>query len=125
MRSLSFELKRIKETQLSSLYDLCTIDTFSDSTVDSYGSINKIWSSSSPISCGYEANPGSKTWGETTIKQNYKALFRIPDNTAIKDTDKITLTALSGSSVDPIQYQITSIERGKGLFLVGCSGLEV
>jgi hypothetical protein len=118
------ELQRIKESQRKSLIDTCTIDQYKEGT-DSYGSIIPSWVSGSPISCGFTANLGSKSYGtDFTTKQTYLAVFRISDETVITAKDKITLTGISGSAVLPIQYQVVSIEQGRGLFLIGCEGVE-
>ena len=117
------ELSRMKATQQGSFFDACTIDSYTEST-DEYGSLTSSYTSGSSISAGYDANPGSKSWGSSTVKQTYDAVFRVDEEETVSAQDRITLTALAGVDVTPIQYQIKSIEMGKGVLILGCISVE-
>jgi hypothetical protein len=126
MRNLVLDIGRMASLQLSSLFDSCTVDQYTVSS-GSYGELIKQWVAGSPISCGYTNQPGKKLWSTdpNTTKSFFKALFRLPASTVITVNDRITLIAVMGIAVTPIQYQVTSIELGKGLLLVGCESVTL
>jgi hypothetical protein len=118
------ELSRLKAIQQQYLIDSCTVDVYSSGSSEYSDITESVWTSGCQISCGYQPNPGNKLYNQNAVLQSYNAVFRIPEDTTITSDDKITLTKISGCSVNPIQYQIVSIEQGHGLLIVGCKGVQ-
>jgi hypothetical protein len=120
----TFTQNRIKNTQLDSFNDTCILNIMSGS-YDSYGQVIKSYSISGSIPCGYKSNMGSKTYGESEIRMKYSAIFRIDENLSFTIDDRITIIKISGSAINPIQYQIASIDPGHGIKILGCNNTEV
>lgn len=120
----TFTANRIKNLQLDFLWDSCTIDSYSSGS-NSLAEIIETWTSGSEINCGYKSNTGSKSYGETETRLKYAAIVRINDSQSVTYNDKVTVTKISGSSITPITYKISSIETGHGLKILGCEIVKV
>lgn len=120
----SFSRSRIKNIQLNSFNDKCTVDVYSSGS-NSYGEIVKTYTSGSEIACGYKYNAGAKSYGEAETRKQYSAIFRIDENTDITTNDKITIKKISGSAITPVQYLVVAIENGMGVKIIGANFEEV
>lgn len=120
----AFTIQRIKASQLASFEDECTIDVFSSGS-NTYREIIKSWVSGSAISCGYKNNLGNRAYGETEQRLKFSAIVRIDNSVTVTTSDKVTITKISGSSITPVQYKISSIQPGHGIWILGCENVEV
>jgi hypothetical protein len=93
MRILSTtEINKLKETQESTLFDTCTINSAVVSGEDSYGQevINYVHSD---VSCGFNFNGGIENSKGQIVELDYDALVRFPKVTVINPSDTITFEA--------------------------------
>lgn len=106
----------MKDIQVSTFFDTCTVDVYSES-YDALGDIVKTWTAGSVIFCGVNFQPGKKRWGEEVIVDEKNVIIRLPMDTVITPQDRITVKSKSGTAMN-IQCQVIGLQYGQVITVI-------
>lgn len=114
------DLANMRATQDLYMQDRCKILVYAAGTVDDYGEPSSpTYTAGSEISCGLDMRPGSERHGQSLTTITYDATLRLPIDTALKETDRITITKRYDEDTTDLTYEIASPPQR------GASGLRV
>lgn len=112
------ELAGLQAAQDGHMMDTCTIDAYTESTLNAYGMPATSYVSGSAIACGFEPATPKEGAGSADAPM-MDARLRLPIGTTITAQDRITITARHGVSITATTYEVVGdVKRGpSGLWL--------
>jgi len=108
------DLSIMRATQNLHMQDACQILVYAAGTVDEYGEPSApTYTPGSEIACGLDMRPGFEKYGQESTSVNFDATLRLPINTSLKETDRITITKRYGEDTTDITFEISApVQRG-------------
>lgn len=110
----STDLTNMRATQDLYMQDRCQILAYTAGAQDAYGQPTPAtYTPGSEIACGLDMRPGSERHGTQNTVITFDATLRLPINTALKETDRITITKRYGEDTTDLTYEVAApIQRG-------------
>jgi hypothetical protein len=124
MKALSSaRLRRLQEAQAETLFDVCVIQTATE-TKDALNARVATWADSTPLACGIDMSGGQQRTPEEMIVTTWDATLRLAKGTAISPLQRIKLLEKHGEPVTGIVYQVHAIADGPSGLMLRLQKLE-
>jgi hypothetical protein len=108
------DLINMRAAQDGHMQDRCQILVYAAGTTDDYGEPSApTYTAGSEIICGLDMRPGFEKYGQDVTSVNFDATLRLPIATALKETDRITITKRYGEDTTDLTFEISApVQRG-------------
>lgn len=112
------DISQMRDIQLSSLHDTCTLRRHIVNGTDDYGMPLPSYVETFNVMCGFKVKKATEAMGNAQVT-NIMAELRLPIDTEINGLDQVTIVKRYGDGITPIEFKVdgTPIQGVSGILI--------